>query len=214
MNQTPPRKKLLIFDFDGTIADTYRLMIEVNNELAGPFGFRKISPKDIAAIQGKSAKDVVRYLKMPLWKVPQIAAQARRRVSEKIHTLKAVSGLKEALMKLKDAGIRLSIVSSNSKSNILTFLNHNNLEMFDAVETTSRIWGKNVTIGQLMKRNGFQREEVLYVGDEVRDIIAAQKLGLAVAAVTWGYNSKDILLRHKPDFIVDKPEELVGLLGN
>ncbi|HEU4679284.1 MAG TPA: HAD hydrolase-like protein, partial [Terrimicrobiaceae bacterium] len=56
--------------------------------------------------------------------------------------------------------------------------------------------------------------EILFVGDETRDIEACQKVGVRIVAVTWGYNSRRSLVAMKPDFIFDDPKELVALMVN
>jgi phosphoglycolate phosphatase-like HAD superfamily hydrolase len=53
---------------------------------------------------------------------------------------------------------------------------------------------------------------VLDVGDEVRDIETARQAGVAVAAVTWGFNSRELLARHAPDYLVERPEPILSLL--
>jgi phosphoglycolate phosphatase-like HAD superfamily hydrolase len=55
--------------------------------------------------------------------------------------------------------------------------------------------------------------DVVYVGDEVRDIEAGRQAGVAVAAMTWGFNDRALLARHCPDYLVERPEELLQLLG-
>ena len=48
--------------------------------------------------------------------------------------------------------------------------------------------------------------------DEVRDIEAARKSGIKSVAVTWGYNSKDALLKENPDFLINSPDELRNII--
>ena len=62
-----------------------------------------------------------------------------------------------------------------------------------------------------MVKQALHPSNVLYVGDEVRDIEAAKKAGIRIAAVTWGYNSKKALEAYKPDYLVTKPEELLQI---
>jgi len=103
------------------------------------------------------------------------------------------------------------ILSSNSSNNVTEFLNNHDLNFFDFISASSRIWGKNINLKKLLLSHGFNMDEVVYVGDEVRDIIAAKKVGIRVAAVTWGYNSKKALRSQKPDYLISSPEELLNL---
>ena len=60
---------------------------------------------------------------------------------------------------------------------------------------------------------GAGSSDVLYVGDETRDIEAAREAGLAMTAVTWGYNSEQALSALGPQHIVRSPGELLELMG-
>ncbi len=57
-------------------------------------------------------------------------------------------------------------------------------------------------------------EEVIYVGDETRDIEAAKKINSKVIAVSWGFNTKEALARHNPDFLIHQPSELLDVMGS
>ena len=88
----------------------------------------------------------------------------------------------------------VAIVSFNSSENINKFLIQQNIKSsVDYVWSTSMIGGKEKTLKNSLNFLGANAQEVLYVGDEVRDEVACQKAGIPIAAVTWGFNSKDIL---------------------
>ena len=105
----------------------------------------------------------------------------------------------------------MGILSSNSFENISTFLKNHRLDIFDFIQATSKVWSKHTSLKKLMEKNGFRSDEILYIGDEIRDIVAAKKLGIKVAAVTWGYNSSKALERSAPDFLIHHPNELIRL---
>jgi phosphoglycolate phosphatase-like HAD superfamily hydrolase len=63
-----------------------------------------------------------------------------------------------------------------------------------------------------MKINNLSSEEVIYVGDETRDIEASKKINIKVIAVSWGFNSGEVLAKHNPDFLIHKPSELIEVL--
>jgi phosphoglycolate phosphatase len=63
----------------------------------------------------------------------------------------------------------------------------------------------------MVSNHGLDRNHVLYIGDETRDIEAAHKAGVRVAAVTWGYNNAEMLKRFSPDYLVSRPHELLSL---
>ncbi len=205
------KNKVLIFDFDGTIADTFQQTLKIANLLAVEFDFQPIKENEVKELKNKSVKDVIRFLKIHPLKVPQIAARAKAELNKNILLIKPVDGLKEMIANLKQLGYRVGIVSSNSAENILIFLTRNEMNLFDFIHTSSRIWSKNHGINQLIKNHGLSTNQILYIGDETRDIDAARKAGIMVAAVTWGYNSAQALQAHRPDYIVNSPQEFLEL---
>ena len=74
------------------------------------------------------------------------------------------------------------------------------------------MFGKHRSLKRLLKTYHMKPAETIYIGDEVRDIEACRKAKVQIIAVTWGFNSKRILERAKPDFIADKPEDIVKIV--
>ena len=203
---------VLIFDFDGTIADTFHFLIEITNRLSNEFGFKAIEANEIAKLKDKSVGEALRYLNIPLVKVPMIAARARKELHKEIANVKPAEGLKDMLRQLKSLGVKMGILTSNSLKNVVEFVKNNELDLFDFVHTTPKIWSKNRSLKTLMRENQLDLLQVIYVGDETRDIIAPQKAGIRNVAVTWGYNSTKALQAHHPDHVIHHPQELLQLL--
>lgn len=202
---------VFIFDFDGTIADTHQFIIEISNRLAEEFNYSVITPDEVEKLKDKTSREIIRYLQVPIFKIPAILSRAKKELYDGIADVKPIAGLKEILQLLDKADVQMGILSSNATKNIHTFLKNNDLEVFDFVDSTVKVWTKNTSLKKLIDRNGFKPEQIIYIGDEVRDIEAAKKLGIKVAAVTWGYNSKKALIEHKPDFLIQTPQELLEL---
>ena len=203
--------KILIFDFDGTIADTFHAMVEISNGLAGEFNFKKIETHEVDDYKDKTSQEMLKLLKVPTLKVPRIARRAKNELNKRISTIKPVPGLKEILVEINSLGYKLGILSSNSTDNVNKFLKAHGLNLFDFVLTSSRFWGKNHGLKKLILQKNYAPQDILYIGDETRDIEAARKSGIRVAAVTWGYNSSKALKNFKPDYILHSPQELLQL---
>jgi len=203
---------VFIFDFDGTIADTFQFLIEITNRLSNEFGFKTIETSEIAKLKNKSVGEAIRHLNVPLLKVPMIAAKARKELHKEIANVKPAKGLKDMLQQLKSLKVKMGILTSNSLKNVTGFLKNNELDFFDFVHTTPKIWSKNRSLKTLIHENQLDLLQVIYVGDETRDIIAAQKAGIRSVAVTWGYNSCKALQAHHPDHVIHNPQELLQLL--
>ena len=207
------RKNVLVFDFDGTIADTFNYIVMVSNKLSDEFNFRKIESHEIVHLKDKTSQEMIHHLKVPIMKIPLIVAKAKNELQKDISSIQPVAGLKEILEQVKALGHTIGILTSNSSENVEKFLQNNDLNFFDFISCTSKIWSKNTSINNLMSSMGLEPSEVLYIGDETRDIVAAKKSGITVAEVTWGYNSPKALQSYHPDFLLNKPEDLIGILG-
>ena len=117
--------------------------------------------------------------------------------------------MKDTLTALKAQGYRLGIVTSNTRSTVDSFLNTQQLDsLFDFVHAGRGLLGKARILRRLVKQYRLQPAEVLYIGDETRDVEAAQQVAIATIAVSWGFNSRVVLEQQNPDVIIDDPREL------
>jgi len=205
--------KVLLFDFDGTIADSFDNFLEIVETLSDKYNFPKIPLAEIEKSRSLDARTLVKRLKIPLYKIPFLAHDMKKMQKEKIAQLHPFRGLPEVLTSLKNKGYTLGIITSNAKENVKLFLKNNNIEVFDYINGDAGMFGKDKLISNFLKQNGISKSDALYIGDEIRDIHASQKAGVKIVAVTWGFNSKAGLSKASPDFLIDKPEELLELLS-
>jgi phosphoglycolate phosphatase len=205
-------KKILLFDFDGTIAETGVLAAEIYNDLAEQYNFNKITLNNFINLRNQTARQALKVLNIPLLKLPKILAQYRKSLSQKIKTVQVVAGMKEVLQRLAEMEYLIYIVTSNSVENVREFLLNNGINGIDQVYSETNYFGKYILIKKLIKQHNWEIKDVVYIGDEVRDIDSARRCGIKVAAVTWGYNSKQALSEANPDLLVDRPQQLTTLL--
>lgn len=206
-----PTKEIILFDFDGTIADSLHRLLEISNSLAEEYGYRKVRKEDIPYYRNKSTLETFRELQVPLLKVPIIARRVKITFQREAHLSSLHDGMSETLAQLK-SHFRLGILTSNTKNNVHKFLKQHQLELFDFVYTSSNIFGKSRVLRRILREHKLSAEEILYVGDEMRDIEAAQQLKMDIIAVSWGANNKKALAALKPTHLIDRPAELVSLL--
>lgn len=202
---------VLIFDFDGTIADTHHYIVEISNRLCEEFGYRDIKPHEVTKLKDKTSQQVIGILRVPVFKIPALLSRAKKEFLKGLDHLHPFEGLKDVLERLKKEHCRIGILSSNAPENIKSFLKNHNMEIFDFIHTTSMVWTKNTSLKRLIETNHFDKNKTFYIGDETRDVDAARKLWIKVIAVTWGYNSAKVLKKRRPHFLVHNPEELYHL---
>jgi phosphoglycolate phosphatase len=206
------RYSSIIFDFDGTLADTLPWMRSVFNELAEEYGFRKLAPEDFLAHRDLHGTALFKAVELPLWKVPLVVAAMRRKMAQSKEPLKLYEGIPEGLAALKSSGAQLAVCSSNSEENVRKILGAIS-QLIDEFSCGVSMFGKGARLRQLMNARNWPPQSCLYVGDELRDAEAAKKAGMHFGAVTWGQHSKELLSQQNPAHIFDSPSQLRSVLS-
>ncbi len=202
------RYDLVIFDFDGTLADSAGWTLGILNEVAVRFGFKTLSDEEKAMLRGQDNRAIVRYLGVPAWKMPLIAAHMRKLVARDAERIALFPGVDALLARLAEQGTRLAIVSSNSEENVRRILGPTNAGSIAHYACGASIFGKAAKFRQVLRRSGIPRERTLCIGDETRDIEAATTERLASGAVTWGYATPDLLRAYRPTLLFATLDEI------
>jgi len=202
------RPKLLLFDFDGTVADTFQCGLEILNLMAPEFGYRRLEGADVHRARDMRTRELMKFLGIPATRMPKISKRGKEELNKRMDQIQPFPRMVEIVRNLHAEGFQLGILTSNSEENVAEFLKKFGLELFDFVCTSSKLTGKARVIRRILKGHKLKPKQVLLVGDEVRDIEAAQETGIHMAAVTWGYNSRKSLCALNPDHLVESPEEL------
>lgn len=207
-------KKYIIFDFDGTLADSIPVMFTIIQELAKEMGYeRNITADDWDWVREHGLKEIPHKFGIPLIQIPHLFLQGRVMMKKQMYSVPPCRGIINTLIKLKDGGYSLAILSSNSRDMIQEFILKNNLvTMFDFVHSELNIFGKDKALLSLLKQFHMPIGESIYVGDEMRDIDACMKINLDCISVGWGLNSASALQKHGAKWVVSKPSEIEELL--
>lgn len=202
----------VIFDFDGTIADSFNLAIRLINEAAPRYKFRQVNSEQLEQLRSMSMPERFKVLNVSLHQIPRIGLELTRTYAKSLSSIQVFAGMKEVINELKKRGLTLSIISSNSNHNIRRFLAENDLNIFDHIYCAKNLFGKERTIGSMIKKLNLKRPELIYVGDEHRDILACRANQIKVIAVTWGFDSPEVLKSAQPDYIVHRPFEIPAVI--
>ncbi len=205
--------KYCVFDFDGTIADSGIVVLDLLNELSVKYNFKPIQVNDVNNLLKLSIKERCELLNISLYKLPFLMIDLKKRYNKNIVSLKIFKDMYNTIYKLKNMGINLIILSSNSKENIQKFLTKNNMDVFVEIYSSNNLFGKEKVIDKFIKNYNVNKQDIIYIGDEERDIIACKKSDIRVIAVTWGYDSFYLLNKNNPDFIVNKPNEIINIVN-
>lgn len=205
--------KTIIFDFDGTIADSLECVVNIVNKNSDNFGYKKITKEDIPYLQGRKPREILSHLGISIFKLPSWIKKIHSDINKEIMNLKPTVDILPILLKLKQTRqFQIGILTSNTQDNVKIFLEKNNLNFFDFIYIGKSVFGKSHIINKILKQKRIEKIDVFYICDEIRDIDAAKKSNVKTIAVTWGYNSKNALRKEEPDFLIDLPTELEKIL--
>ena len=205
--------KIIVFDFDGTIADTYHALVNLANQLADEFGYKPIDKDKSLKLKDLSSWEIIKQAEIPLFKIPFLFKRVQTELGKEIDRIKLFSGIEKVLCRLKYRGYRLGIITSNTEKNVRIVLNNYHLSsLFDFICAETTIFGKHRVINDVISKQKINRADIIYVGDETRDIRSAQKSRISVLAVAWGFNSKQVLAEQQPDFLVEQPAQLLNAI--
>ncbi len=206
------RTKLAIFDFDGTLADSFPWFLGVVNRLADEHGFRRIEEQEIEALRGQTARQIVAHLGVPAWKLPGMAHRMRQQMAGDIGRITLFPGVDRLLQGLAHRGIRIAIVTSNSISNVRQVLGPGNAALIQHYACGVSLFGKPAKLRAILRSSGLSAAESIYIGDEIRDWEAAHAERIAFGAVSWGYTNPEALRALDPEEIFASPEEILQKL--
>jgi len=179
-------KRAVIFDFDGTIGDSFEyvygfLRREARNET-------NYSAAELKRLREMSMRRLALRVGVPLWRLPYAYFKGRRTMRAHMEHVQIFPGMEAVIRRLHKEGAELYIVSSNSVHNIRSFLRRYELDdYFKAVRGGAGVLGKSSAIKRLMQRYSLSRATTWYVGDETKDVVAATASGIPCLAVEWGF---------------------------
>jgi phosphoglycolate phosphatase len=204
----------IIFDFDGTLADMKRLLMEVGNELAVRKGWKPIDEATYQELSRGSVMQGIKHLGIPLRELPLGLLEGKRKLNLRAHEIELFPGISELINSLHAAGHELFVLSTNSRKLIQTVLQRHNLADKITVLPSSGLFGKTAALKRFLRSRRLARDSVWMIGDELRDIEAAKRAKINGVAVTWGLQHPDTLRAAKPAYVVDTPMQILSLIQN
>ena len=200
--------KLVIFDFDGTLADSYSWFLRVSNEAADRYGFLRIDDGNRDLLRGQEARQIIKHLRLPAWKAPLVARFMRKRMHLDAGDIPLYEGTDRMLEALAARGVGLAIVSSNSERNVRRILGPRLAALIQHYGCGASLFGKPRLLRRVLKAAAVRPAEALCIGDEIRDLRAAHAVGIPFGAVAWGYTHIQALAAHDPAEVFSHVDEI------
>ena len=206
--------RLVIFDFDGTLADSFPFFLGVLSTLADAHGFKRFDRNELDSLRGLDAHKVIRHAGLPPWKIPAVARHFRTLMTESIDRIHLFEGVGQMLHRLAGRAMQLAVVTSNSLDNVRAVLGPENARLIAHYECGVSLFGKRSKLRRLLKTTGLTPGQALCIGDEIRDMDAAQAENIDFGAVGWGYTKAETLKARAPKLVFARVEEIAdALLG-
>lgn len=204
--------KCIIFDFDGTLADTENQVFTIYNSLADKYKYKKITKEDLHKIKNSNFVEIMKLIDIPYTSLPKIVKEGQRYLKNSMGSIQPFQqDIKDVLVNLRSNIDVMGIITSNTSKNVKKFIANEDIDLFDFVES-SPLLGKEMKINSVCKKHKLNKEEVLYIGDETRDIDACKHAQVKCAAVTWGYNYPETLIKHNPDYLIKNLNDILDIL--
>jgi len=205
------RHKAVIFDFDGTLADSFEYVFEFLKAEAG--NDKTYTKTELQALHGMSMKRLAVRLGIPAWRLLPVYFKGRRVMRAHMEHVQLFSGMTAVLNQLHEQGCWLFVVSSNSSGNIRRALKRHGVDpYFKAIRGSAGLTGKAAILRQLSLQYRLPARTTWYVGDETADIVSAARAGLRSLAVGWGFADPAHLREVGPDALANTPADIPKLL--
>jgi phosphoglycolate phosphatase len=201
------RYRLTIFDFDGTLADSFPWVIGMMNDVADRFKFRRVADDEVESLRMCDAREIMRRLGIRRWKLPMIAHYVRSRMAADVEHIHLFPGTGEMLKELTDAGVKLAVVSANGETTIRKVLGEH-AALFEAYAGGVSLFGKRSKLMRMSRLTGVPVQEILVIGDEIRDLDATRAARMTFGAVSWGSTRPGAMLERSPDYMFNTVPEI------
>jgi phosphoglycolate phosphatase len=200
---------LILFDFDGVLADTLDDMLLFAQQTCDELGVHHhVIQTDLSGLETMSFATFGQACEVPQELVGEFVRKCTRKFAEKKSPPEIFDGLSDVIRQLAQAHV-IAVVTGNTVENVNAFLRHHGL-----VDCVRAVYGVDMPGSKVEKilqaRNQFaaKGEIVWMVGDSVSDIRAAKAAGVSSIAVGWGHQSQNMLLGAEPDAFISFPAEI------
>ncbi|MCX6738130.1 MAG: HAD hydrolase-like protein [Candidatus Parcubacteria bacterium] len=195
--------KIILFDFDGVIADSFDIAFEVQKIVhpgLTPDGYRDFFNGNIND-----------------WSKNLVKNEEAKKINQKFANIyiprmkevKIMEGIREAIIELEKS-YKLVIISSSITSPIGDWLERNNIaNYFDLIMGNDIHTSKIEKIKMIFEKYKAGPENCVFITDTIGDMKEAFKMGIKSIGVVWGFQDKEKLAKEKPFAIAEKPKDLV-----
>lgn len=208
-------KKICIFDFDGTLADTMDSIAYFVNLTLADYSLPAINTEIIKSFVGNGAADLIKkslsYSGSTIPWEDVLKTYMRHYDSNPCHLVTIYDGVIDMLTILKENGYELAVLSNkphSSTSLIIEKLFPKSI-FYQYLGKSDKFKKKPDPEAVNFIADGFDKENSFFIGDSDVDIKTGKNAGMKTIAVTWGFRSREVLAAENPDFIANTASEIL-----
>lgn len=202
--------RLAIFDFDGTLADSFPFFMQAQRALASKHGFAPVETAEVDTLRRSSVSAILERSRLPAWKLPLVARDYRALMRD-AQGVAMFDGIDAMLAELAARDVVLGLLTSNARDNVERVMDAGAFARFTHVDCGMSILGKLPRIRAMLRRARVQPADAIYIGDQDSDGEAANAAGVAFGAVAWGYGAIELLRRCAPRHEFERVADIAAL---
>jgi len=205
----PIRYRLVIFDFDGTIANSYPWFLSVYEELARKYRLPLVEADILEELRMLEIRQILKKYRVPLWKMIIVGTHLKKMMTNQINQISMFEGMETVIGELGRQGVILAVVTSNAEKNVRHVLGPEIMRYVAHVESGVSMFGKKSKFEKVLKKTGTLPEQAISIGDEIRDLKSSRDARIPFGAVSWGYTHIQTLSKQQPDMTFDHPAQIL-----
>jgi len=198
-------ENVIIFDYDGVIADSKEIFMRYFLEGCRRYGVDITTEEEFLRLYEGNIYESMLSLGLSREKILSVVYYMRRGLLENKDRIRMFSGIGEIIKELSSRP--LFIVTSNDTELVRNFLKSWHIDFFEDIIGSDREASKVKKIKSIMEK--YPSSRYYFIGDTVGDIMEGRKAGVKTVAVTWGWHDEERLAKAKPDYMVKNPPELL-----
>lgn len=204
----------LIFDFDGTLANSVDLIFSLYNDHAKVFGYEPVTHAEFPSLRKMGYKKAMKAKKIRITLFPKMILVLGREMRLRMNEVKPYDEIVETLKILSANGIKIGVLTSNQKPLVEEFFAKHNFPKFDFVVSEKSLFGKDKAIKKIIRKSNLNKNDVIYIGDEPRDVSASRKAKIKIIGVLWGLGGKEGFEANTPDYIARTPRDILEIINS
>ncbi|MBQ9013289.1 MAG: HAD family hydrolase [Bacilli bacterium] len=205
--------KLLVFDFDGTLANTVPHIVNCVLKCIEKFNLKKLTKEDVQKYNGAVLADAMKHLGATDEQLPEIKKYYADIFLEDMSDISMYDGVKETLLKLKQDGYILTLASNRGRNTVEPLLKYLDIDtIFTRVICENDVENKKPSpdmVEIIMEEKGCNKNETLVIGDTKFDILMGKSAGCITCLISYDETIDSSILELKPDLIINNFRDLL-----